>query len=88
MCRHTECDDAVVLAVELEIYRMVALVAIKDQEAISPNSSRFSLLIKVFDPFQTDLVSGPTIAAQRDDPVLRNCTILVPVGEMVLARGN
>jgi hypothetical protein len=48
MSRYIKRNNAVLLIVEFEIYRVVTLVAIEDKEAISLNSSRLRILIKVF----------------------------------------
>ena len=49
--RHTERDDIVLLAVELEVSRVVAVVAVEDKEAINPDYSRFGMLVEVLNPF-------------------------------------
>lgn len=49
--RHAERNDVVLLAVELEVGRVVAVVAIEYKEAINPDFSSFGMLIKVLNPF-------------------------------------
>ena len=51
MRRHAECDNIVLLAENLEVDRVVALMAVKDKEAISGSASRSGVLFKVLNPF-------------------------------------
>ena len=48
--RHTKGDDVVVLAILLEVVRMVALVAVKDEETIYARCAPSSILVKVLNP--------------------------------------
>ena len=47
MSRHTKRNNVVLLAIELEIDRVMALVAIDDEKTILSNSTRFGVLVKV-----------------------------------------
>jgi hypothetical protein len=49
--RHAERNDVVLLAVELEVGRVVAVVAVEDEEAINPSCSSFSMLVEVLNVF-------------------------------------
>ena len=49
--RHTERDNVILFAIELEVGRVVAIVAVKDEEAINPGYSSFSILIEVLNLF-------------------------------------
>jgi hypothetical protein len=49
--RHIERDNVVLLVVELKVGRVVAIVAVKDEEAINPDYSSFSIRIEVLNPF-------------------------------------
>ena len=71
MGRHTERDNIVILAVYLEFGRNMALVAVKDQEAIATLRSRLSMLIEVLNPVQACLIIGPAIGSRLDYPVAR-----------------
>ena len=51
MGRHAEGDDVVLLAVELEVSRVVAAMAVEDKEAMNPNCSSFGILVEVLNPF-------------------------------------
>ena len=37
-------------------------------------------------PLETNLVIGPAILGRRNSPIAREVTILVPIGEVILAR--
>ena len=51
MGRHIEGDDIVVFAIELEVGRMVVIVAIEDEETMNPNYSSFGMFVEVLNPF-------------------------------------
>ena len=48
--RHVECNDIVLLAIELEFGRVVALVAIEDQQPIFAFCTRCYIEVEVLDP--------------------------------------
>ena len=51
MLRHAERNDVVLLAVELEVGRVVAVVAVEDEEAMNPSCSSFGVLVEVLNLF-------------------------------------
>jgi len=50
MRRHIECNDVVLLAVELEFRRVVALVAVEDQQPIFAFRTRYYMEVEVLNP--------------------------------------
>jgi len=50
MWRHTERDDVVLLAMELEFGRVVALVAVEDQQLVFAFRIRCCIEVEVLDP--------------------------------------
>ncbi len=46
---HVECDDVVLLAMELEFGRVVALVAVENQQPISAFRTRCCIAVEVLD---------------------------------------
>ena len=50
MWRHTECDDIVALAIELKFSRVVALVAVEDQEPVCTLCTSRCMLVEVLNP--------------------------------------
>jgi hypothetical protein len=50
MRRHAERDDAVLLAVELEFGRVVAFVAVKDQQLVFAFCLGCYVVVEVLDP--------------------------------------
>ncbi len=50
MRRHVECNDLVLLAMELEFGRVVALVAIEDQQPVFAFRARRCVEVEVLDP--------------------------------------
>ena len=85
--RHIKGNDVVVLAVLLEVVGMVALVAIKDEEAICARCAPSGMLVKVLNPVQALLVGCPAVIADSDTPVAWKWVVFVPVGKVVFA-GN
>ena len=53
MSRHTERDIVIILTVLFELDRVVAFVTVENKEALNTFRTRPSVLIKVFNPFQT-----------------------------------
>ncbi len=51
MGRYAEGDNVVILVVELEVGRVVAVIAIEDKEATNPSYSSFSILVEVLNLF-------------------------------------
>ncbi len=51
MRRHVECNYVILLIIELEVGRVVAVVAVEDKEAMNANYSTFNMFIKVLNPF-------------------------------------
>jgi len=49
--RHVERDNVVLLAVELEVGRVVAAMAVEDKEAMNPDCSSFGMLVEVLNLF-------------------------------------
>ena len=50
MRRHVECNDVVLLAVELEFGRVVAFVAVEDQQPIFAFCTTCCMVVEVLDP--------------------------------------
>ena len=69
MRRHAERDDVVLLAIVLEFGRVVALVAVEDQQPISAFRTRCCMEIEVLDPIQAHCIGRPAIFGGCDAPV-------------------
>ena len=50
MRRHTECDDIVLLGVALEFGRVVAFVAVEDQQPVFALGPGCRVVVEVLDP--------------------------------------
>ncbi len=69
MRRYTERDNIVLLAVELEFGRVVALVAVEDQQPIFAFRARYYMEVEVLNPIQANSISRPAIIGSYDTPV-------------------
>ena len=84
MRRHTECNDVVLLAMELEFRRVVALVAVEDQQPIFALCPRRRMAVEVLDPIQAYRIGSPAVVGSCDTPVGREVALSVLVSEVVL----
>ena len=84
MQRHIERDDIMLLVVELEFGRVVALVAVEDQQPVLALCSGRRMVVEVLDPIQTYGVGSPSIVGSCDAPVGWEVALGIPVGEVVL----
>ena len=66
--RKAKGNDVVLLAVGLELGRMVAVVAIENNHPIHPSLPGLRMFVEVLDPFQSRLVICPAIWRRLDDP--------------------
>jgi hypothetical protein len=83
--RHAESDNLVVLAVLLEIERVVALMAVNNKQLISAYNPPLCMLIKVFQLLQPKLVCSPAVLRDCNNLVVRHAALLVSGREVVLA---
>ena len=82
--RHAERDDVVLLAMKLEFGRVVALVAVEDQQPVFALCPRCCVEVEVLDPIQANGISSPAIVGGCDTPVGWEVALGVPVGKVVL----
>ena len=84
MQRHAERDNVVLLAIELKFGRVVALVAVEDQQPVFSFRTRCCMVVEVLDPIQAYRIGSPAIVGGCDALVGRKVALGVPVGEVVL----
>lgn len=84
MRRHAEHDDVVLLAIELEFGRVVALVAVEDSQSVFAFRTRCCMEVEVLDPIKAYYISSPAILGGCDTIVSREVALGVPVSEVVL----
>ena len=84
MRRYVECDDVVLLAIEFEFGRVVALVAVEDQQPIFALCPRRRIAVEVLDLIQAYRISSLAIVGGCDALVGREVVLGVLVGEVVL----
>ncbi len=84
MRRHIESDDVVLLAIELEFGRVVAFVAVKDQQPIFAFRPRRYIVVEVLDPIQAYRIGSLAIFGGCDALVSWEVALGVLVGEVVL----
>jgi len=84
MWRYVERDDVVLLAMELEFGRVVALVAVEDQQPVFAFRTRCYMEVEVLDPIQAYYISSLAVLGSCDTLVSREVALGIPVGEVVL----
>ena len=81
---HTERDNVVLLAIELEFGRVVAFVAVEDQQPVFALRPRRYIAIEVLDPIQAYCISSPAVVGGCNTLIGREVALGVPVSEVVL----
>ena len=84
MQRHIERNNVVLLAIELEFRRVVALVAVEDQQPAFAFCAKCYIAVEVLDPIQAYCIGSPAIIGSCDTPGSREVILGVLVGEVVL----
>ena len=69
MWRHAEGDDLALLTEILEGKRLVALVAVNNEQHMATYPPLLYLLNKVLQPGQTNLVGSPAVVANPNAPI-------------------
>jgi hypothetical protein len=77
MRRHVKSNDIVFLIVLFKLVRVMALMTIKDQQAITTNSSSLSMLLEMPNLIYASLVCSLAIFRDNDYLVRWKSTILV-----------
>ena len=81
---HTERNNVVLLAIELEFGRVVAFVAVEDQQPIFALRTKRYIAIEVLDPIQAYCISSLAVIGNCDTLVSREIALGVLVSEVVL----
>jgi Holliday junction resolvase RusA-like endonuclease len=68
---HAESNNLVLLAVVLEFYQAVALMAVDNEQPICPSRGRLRMSVKVLKPRQRDVVISPASKRDSDNLVAR-----------------
>ena len=76
MRRHVERDDVVLLAIELEFGRVVALVAVEDQQPVFAFCTRRCMAVEVLNPIQAYCISSLR-ATEKNRSLYRTCARVV-----------
>jgi hypothetical protein len=83
--RHADSNNLVLLAVLLEYERVVALMAVDNEEPMSAYNPPLCMLIKVLQPLQPKLVYSPAVLRDCNNPVLGQILLLIPGREVIAA---
>lgn len=84
MRRYIERLDIVLPAVEFEFGRVVAFVAVEDQQPIFALCPGRCIAVEVLDPIQAGCIGSLAIVGCCNTPVGREVALGIPVGEVVL----
>jgi hypothetical protein len=82
--RHTESNNLIILTVLLEFKRVIALIAINNEQPICANNPPLYILIKVLQPLQAKLIYCPAVLRDRNNLIMWQAALLVPGREVVL----
>jgi len=82
--RHIERDNIVLLVIELEFGRVIALVAVEDQQPIFTFRTRYYIEVEVLDPIQAYYISRPAIVGSCNTLVSWEVALGILVSEVVL----
>ena len=82
--RHIESNDVVLLIIELEFSRVVALVAVEDQQLVFAFYTRCYIDIEMLDPIQAYYISSLAVISSCDTLVSREVALGILVGEVAL----
>ena len=78
MRRHADSNNVVILAVFLEIQRVMALMSVDNEQSVDANYPLLCMRIKVLQPLKTELISRPAVLRDSNNPVMRYIAVLVP----------
>ena len=84
MRRYTEYNNVVLLAVGLEFFGVVAIVAVKDKQPIFALRTKYYMEIEVPNPIHTFLISNPPVISYYNTPGGQKVALLIPISEVVL----
>ncbi len=84
MQKHVERDDIILLAIELEFRRVVALVAVEDQQPAFAFYAKCYIAVEVLDPIQAYYISSLAIIGSYNALVGREVALSILVSEVVL----
>ena len=77
---HIERDNVVLLAMELEFGRVVAFVAVEDQQPIFAFRTTCCMVVEVLDLIQANNIGSLAIVGGSDTPVGLEVALGAPVG--------
>ena len=72
------------LAVGLEFFGVVTIVAIENQQSVYTFRTRYYMEIEVPNPIHTFLISSPAIIGYYNTPGSRKVTLLILVSKIIL----
>ena len=84
MRRYIECNNVMLLIVDLEFFGVVAIVAVKDKQPIFTLRTRCYIEIEIPNPIYTFLISSLPVIGCYNALGGRKVALLIPIGEVVL----
>ena len=84
MRRHIERNDIVLLAMKLEFSRVMALVAVEDQQPVFTLRTRRCMVVEVLDPIEAYSIGCPAVVRDRDTLVGWKIALGILVGDVVV----
>jgi len=84
MQRYIEYNNIVLLVIELEFGRVIAFVAVEDQQPIFAFRTRYYIEVEVLDLIQANGIGRPAIIGSCDTLVGWEVVLGIPIGKVVL----
>lgn len=70
---------------EVKVYRVMTIVTVENEKAISTQSTGLCVLFEVLNPFQVSLIFCPAVLSYCKNPVVWEKPVSLPARKVILA---
>ena len=85
MCRHSNYNNVIELAIFIKFEGHMAIMAINYQHSVCASRAILCMCVEMFDLIQACLIIGPSIDSWLNNPIIWETWICCPVREMICA---